>query len=134
MIAMPYFDDVVVLAKKTSYAEAVKRIEARTKDNPSASLVYSVKFPEQNMALFGIALNGKNGEQKFLPKIDMASPRHTPFLPYEVLVEEHRTVMLHGKYRIALSFPDLTMGTFMKIMSTPDDIADDMRKLVESSK
>ncbi len=134
MMAMPYFDDVVVLAKKTPYAEAVKRIEARTKDNPNASLVYAVKFPEQNMALFGIALNGKNGEQKFLPKIDMATPRHTPFLPYEILVQKDRTVMLHGKYRIALSFPDLTMGTFMKIMSTPDDIADDLRKLVETNK
>ena len=30
--------------------------------------------------------------------------------------------MLHGKFRIAQSFPDLTMGTFMKISGAPDGI------------
>jgi hypothetical protein len=39
--------------------------------------------------------------------------------------------MLHGRYRIALSFPDLTMGTFSKIMSTPGDIEDLLKQLVE---
>ena len=30
--------------------------------------------------------------------------------------------MLHGRFRIALSFPDLRMGTFANIMSTPGEI------------
>ena len=37
--------------------------------------------------------------------------------------------MLHGKYRIALNWPELTMGTFMKIMSTPGDIEDTLEGL-----
>jgi len=32
--------------------------------------------------------------------------------------------MLHGKYRIAIYWPEMTMGTFMKISSTPGDIED----------
>ena len=131
MMSMPHFDNVVKLAKKSTYAELVKRIEARVTDNPDAALVYAVKFEEQKMALFGIALTGEEGEKKFLPVIDFAQPRATPFLPYELLVLEDRAVMLHGKYRIALSFPDLSMGTFMKIVSTPGKIAATMRSLVE---
>jgi hypothetical protein len=38
--------------------------------------------------------------------------------------------MLHGRFRIALSFPDLTMGTFSKIMSTPGDIEEAMRQIL----
>jgi hypothetical protein len=49
-------------------------------------------------------------------------------------VLDDRVVSLHGKYRIALSFPDLGMGRFMKIMSTPGDIADAQRTLAEKTK
>ncbi len=129
MMAMPYFDDVVTL-QKGSYDDLTKRIEDRIADSDEAATVYAIKLDDKKMALFGIALTGKNGEAKFLPRIDFASPRATPFLPYELLVLEDRAVMLHGKYRIALSFPDLSMGTFMKIVSTPGDIADALRNLV----
>jgi hypothetical protein len=39
--------------------------------------------------------------------------------------------MLHGRYRIALSFPDLKMGTFTKIRSIPGDIEDLLKTIVE---
>jgi len=39
--------------------------------------------------------------------------------------------MLHAKYRIAISFPDLSMGQFMKIFSTPGDIEDIMKSLTK---
>jgi len=39
--------------------------------------------------------------------------------------------MLHGRFRIALSFPDLTMGTFTKIMSTPGEIEDLLSSLTK---
>ena len=54
---------------------------------------------------------------------DTAVRRHTAHLPYEVLVSGGRVTMLHGKFRIAQSYPDLTMGTFMKISGAPDGIA-----------
>jgi hypothetical protein len=128
MMAMPYFDDVVELDSGSSYDDAVARIESRAAaEDSTVEIVYSIKFPEQEMALYGTALTGENGETKFLPKIDFKDPRHIPFLPYEMLVLKDKVVSLHGKYRIALSFPDLSMGTFMKIGSTPGDIADALR-------
>jgi hypothetical protein len=35
--------------------------------------------------------------------------------------------MLHGKFRIALDFPDLTMGTFMKISGAPSAIEEKLK-------
>jgi hypothetical protein len=131
-MAMPYFDDVQVLDKGSSFDEAMARIESRAAATDSkARIVYSIVFPDQEMALYGTALVGENGESKFLPVIDINEPRHVPFLPYEMLVLKDRVVSLHGKYRIALSFPDLSMGTFMKIRSTPGDVADALGSLAE---
>jgi len=66
-----------------------------------------------------------------MPIIDIDNPKHTAFLPYEILVMNGEVHMLHGRYRIALSFPDLTMGTFTKIMSTPGDIENAFIQLVQ---
>ena len=132
MMAMPFFDDVVELNSDTPYDDSIECIESRTAaEDSEVEIVYSLKFPERKMALYGVALTGAKGEVKFLPKIDFKEPRHVPFLPYEILVLEDKVVMLHGKYRIALSFPDLSMGTFMKISSTPGDIADALRVIAE---
>ena len=57
-----------------------------------------------------------------MPIIDIAQQKHVTFLPYELLVVGKEVRMLHGRSRIALSLPDLTMGTFTKIMSTPGEI------------
>ena len=54
-----------------------------------------------------------------MPIIDIAQQKHVTFLPYELLVVRKEVRMLHGRFRIALSFPELGMGTFTKIMSTP---------------
>lgn len=61
-----------------------------------------------------------------MPKIDIGSPKHTGFLPYELLIVGNKAYMLHGRFRIALSFPDLTMSQFMKIVSTPGYIEEKM--------
>jgi hypothetical protein len=81
-----------------------------------------VEISGANIKLYGIGLSGADGESSFLPKIDKSSPKHTAFLPYEMLVYKGNVYMLHGRFRIALAFPDLSMGTFMKIVSTPGDI------------
>jgi hypothetical protein len=39
-----------------------------------------------------------------------------------MVVTGGKVYMLHGKFRIALDFPDLTMGTFMKISGAPSAI------------
>ena len=132
MFGMPYFDDTKELGEFASHEAAVAHIDAALKaGKPGVKLVYKYKVPGTKLTLYGLALSGEKGEENFMPKIDIASPKHTAFLPYEMLVKGNEVHMLHGRFRIALSFPDLTMGTFTKIMSTPGDIQDLLKQLVE---
>jgi hypothetical protein len=66
--------------------------------------------------------------------IDIGELKHTPHLPYEVVVSGGTVYMLHGKFRIALDFPDLTMSTFMKISGAPSAIEEKMEVLVKGNK
>ena len=132
MFGMPRFDDVVELNKFSSYSEAVSKIEANIQNGKeNVRLVYSIEIPYDKLKLYGFALEGEDGESSFLPKIDILNPKHTAFLPYEMLVVDGKVFMLHGRFRIALSFPDLTMGTFTKIMSTPGNISDLLKTVTE---
>jgi hypothetical protein len=132
MFGMPYFEETVKLAKFDSYAAALAKIETTLKKGlPNVKMVYKVAIPGKELTLYGFALSGADGESRFMPIIDIHNPKHTAFLPYEVLVMGNQVHMLHGRYRIALSFPDLTMGTFSKIMSTPGNIEDLLKQLVK---
>jgi len=127
-IMMPYFSDPIELNEFSSFEEGVKIIEknlAAKKGN--TKLVYKLEFPSEKVAVFGIGLEDKEeGEANFLPTIGEA---HVAALPYEIILQGKEVTMLHGKYRIALHWPELTMGTFMKIMSTPGDIEDTLEAL-----
>ncbi|MDA3843580.1 MAG: hypothetical protein PF588_04315 [Candidatus Kapabacteria bacterium] len=131
MFGMPYFHDVVEIKTFKSHKEAVATIEKNLKSNKNASKVYKVKISGKELTLFGIALTGKDGESDFLPTIDIDKPKPTGFLPYAILVKGKEVIMLHGRYRIAIAFPDLGMGTFTKIMSAPGNIEDTMTELTK---
>ena len=122
-IMMPYFTDPVYLGEFDSFKIGVLKIQNNLFSKKSQTkLVYKLIYPDKNIAVFGVGLESKEeGESHFLPKIGEA---HVAALPYEIILQGTEATMLHGKYRIALHWPDLTMGTFMKIMSTPGDIKD----------
>ncbi|HHS96133.1 MAG TPA: hypothetical protein ENJ45_06040 [Phaeodactylibacter sp.] len=125
MFGMPYFEDNIKLNSFGSYSAAVAKIDGNlSRGVKNLVKVYSIALPDKNLKLYGIGLRGSSGESAFLPTIDYGNPKHTTFLPYEMLVYNGDVYMLHGRYRIALSFPDLGMGTFMKIVSTPGNIED----------
>ncbi|MHB8834474.1 MAG: hypothetical protein ACYC9Y_02010 [Candidatus Methylomirabilia bacterium] len=124
MMLMPYFEDQVELGTFASHADAVAKLEAGLAASAEAKSIYRIDVPGTEQSLFGIAILAGAGADVTVMKItDTGAPRHTAHLPYEVLVAGGRVLMLHGKFRIAQSFPDLTMGTFMKISGAPDGIA-----------
>lgn len=129
---MPYFTDPVDLNEFASFEEGLKVIEANLKAKKGETLqVYKIIYSNEKVAVFGVGLKSKeDGESQFLPKIGMD---HAAAMPYEIILQGKEATMLHGKYRIALHWPDLTMGTFMKIMSTPGDIEDTLKGLCEIS-
>jgi len=127
---MPYFTDPVELKEFSSFEEGVKTIEknlAAKKGN--TKLVYKLKFASEKVAVFGVALMDKEtGEGYFIPII---GDDHIAAMPYEIILQGDTATMLHGRYRLALHWPELTMGTFMKIMSSPGDIEDTLEGLCE---
>ena len=56
---------------------------------------------------------------------------HLAALPYEIILSDNKATMLHGRFRIALHWPSLTMGTFTKIIGTPGDIETTMKSLTK---
>ena len=129
-VFMPYFSDPVTLNTYTSFDEGIKIIEANLAKNKNATkLIYKLVLADKNTAVFGVALLDKEkGEAIFLPKI---GEENIAAMPYEIILQGKTVTMLHGKYRLAVSWPELTMGTFMKIMSTPGDIEDMLKSITE---
>lgn len=127
---MPYFTDPVELKEFSSFEEGLKTIEknlATKKGN--TNLVYKLKFTSEKVAVYGVALLDKDkGEKFFLPIIDNS---HLAAMPYEIILQGKTATILHGRYRLAVHWPELAMGTFMKIMSTPGDIEDTLEGLCE---
>ena len=127
---MPYFTDPVELQEFSSFEEGLKTIERNLNSKKGGTkLVYKLTFSEEQVAVFGIGLmDDEKGEKQFLPIIGES---HLAALPYEIILQGKTATMLHGRYRIALHWPELTMGTFMKIRNTPGNIKDTFEGLCE---
>jgi len=120
MIFMPYFEDHIELASFESFDDAVQTIRASLNQGvANTKPVYEVVMGDQDMAVFGVAMMDKHkGEVWWYPKLIQ---RHTAAMPYELFVVGNKAYMLHGRYRIALAWPKLTMATFSNIMDAPPD-------------
>lgn len=128
-VMMPYFDDPAELETYASFEEGLNYIQTKIGNSNEVKLVYKQVFDKEQVAVFGLALTDlEEGEAHFLPIIGES---HLAAMPYEIILQGKEATMLHGKYRIALFWPELTMGTFMKIMSTPGDIEDALSKITE---
>jgi hypothetical protein len=129
MIFMPYFTDQVELASYSSHEDALKAVEeGLAAHKGGCSKIYRVDLPGKQESVFGVGISeGEGADQTIMPVIDIGDLKHTAHLPYEMVVSGGKVYMLHGKFRIALDFPDLTMGTFMKISGAPSAIEKKLR-------
>jgi hypothetical protein len=134
MFGMPYFDDQITLEKGASYSTLVKTVENNLSSRKNGTKkVYRIDIPGKEETVFGVAITkGAGADRTVMGNIDVASMKHSAHLPYEILVSGNKAYMLNGKFRIALSFPDLTMGQFMAISSAPDSTEDTMKSIVLS--
>lgn len=114
------------LAEHASYAEAVKTVRDNlAKKVNQTTKVYEIAIPDKKISVFGVAMNDDAmGDSKWLQTIQMEES--VAGLPYEVFVMNGEVHSLHGRFRIALAFPDVGMGQFMRISSLPKKIIDTM--------
>ena len=131
MFGMEYFTEPNTLASYGSYDEAVKAVEAGlAAGKQGVTKVYRVDVPGKQETLFGVAMRGE-GDNKvmddkyIMSEIDFKDIRSTAHLPYDILVSGNKVYALYARFRIAVSFPDLSMmgaHSFMNIMKAPEAI------------
>jgi hypothetical protein len=133
MVMMPYFDDHVKLASFSSQEEALSVIEKNLASKKGGSeKIFRVDIPGKDETIIGIGIkSGKGADKAVMGVTDFGELKHTAHLPYELVVSDGVVYMLHGKFRIALDFPDLTMVTFMKISLAPGGIENSLKELTE---
>lgn len=137
MMFMPYFTDKRVIARFSDHAAALHKVAVAFK-HPDSDMtpVWEVKISD-DQTLYGVQLHRGKWEgaiEQIMKKIDVGTPKSTAALPWELLVTGDKLVYLPGKFRIAVMFPDLPMGTFMQISNVPDDMdasAEELAKLAE---
>jgi len=132
MFGMEYFDEPSVLAGYGSFEEAAAAVESGlASGRGGATKVYRIDVPGKKEAVFGVALKGETEDERYrddkfiMSEIDFKDIRSTAHLPYEILVSGGKVYALYARFRIAISFPDLSMmgkNSFMNIMKSPEAI------------
>ncbi len=137
-IFMPHFDDPLDLAEYGSHAEAVKAVQQRLEATTSGvGLVYRVDIPGKDQTLFGVSFDPAAGapedtEERYqMETVTQGDLKPTPYWPYELLVDAGRVEALNMKFRMAVHFPNLGMGTFMNLMSSPGAVKDALTAVAE---
>jgi hypothetical protein len=130
MPAMPTFDKPVELNTFRSFNEGLEVIRTNLDSGKGRTeKVFEQIISDKKVAIFGVGLYDQaKGESHFLPII---GEDNVAAMPYEIILIDKKAIMLHGRYRFALHWPELKMSTFTKIMSSPGDVEDFLKALTE---
>lgn len=122
------------LAKYGDFAEALKVVRNNlAKGVAKTSKIYEIVLPDRKLAVFGVAMNdGESSDGEWIKRIDMQE--NIAGLPYEIYIVDDEVGSPFGRFRIALAFPDVGMGQFMRISSLPGVINDTMSAVAGSEK
>ena len=109
MFGMPYYKEMDTVAKGDTAALVQK---AQAGGNVAFVLNLSA-----DRVLLGYKLSDKTSNF-----VSTVGTKNALVLPYTIIVEENKAKTLAGKYYIAVSYPQLKMGQFMKIATIPGAI------------
>lgn len=129
---MPYFDDRLELADYGNQQIALTKVEAALAGNNKAGVkkVYRIDLTGKEESVIGVSMAGPgnldcSGGKYIMSQIDFKKLKSTGHLPYEVVVSKGKVFALPAEFRIAISFPDLSMmgsNSFASIMCAPSAI------------
>ena len=117
MMAMPYYNDDIELSEGNN-----KELLQKYEDKIGNSHLFKINLGE------GKYLLGVNMGKDIEGFVNTIGTENALLLPYTILIENEVAKILHPKYYIALSYPLLSMGEFMKIRSVPGKIEDYLEK------
>ena len=140
---MEYFNEDNEFVKYGSHDEAVKAVEAGlAAGKQGVTKVYRVDVAGKKEVLFGVAMKGA-GDGKMMDdaylmsEIDFKDVKSAAHLPYDILVSDNKVFAQYARFRIAVSFPDLSMmgaNSFMNIMKSPEAIREALSLTVGGKK
>lgn len=118
MMSMPYYEDGIVVGE----GDMEELLTKLSKYKKGKNLVFDLKLSDKSY-LVGYALSKRT--TKFVKKI---GTENAQVLPYMILVEDGKATILNAKYYLAISYPLLSMGQFMKISTVPGAIEQELSK------
>lgn len=124
MFGMEGFEsDKNMLMEHLAFEDAVKTIQDNlARGVGKTSKVYEIIDADKKVAVFGVALNdAKEGEGWWVKTI---GTDNIAALPYEIYVVNNKASHLFARFRIALGWPEVGMGAFMRIVEAPGIIRD----------
>jgi len=119
MFGMEGFEsDKNVLMEHLAFEDAVKAVQDNlARGTAKTSKVYEIIMPDKQIAVFGVAMNDpKEGEGWW---VKTAGADNIAALPYEIYVVNNKAGHLFARFRIALGWPEVGMGSFMRIVEAP---------------
>jgi len=129
---MPYFDEPLELADYGNQQVALTKVEAMLSSNNKGGVkkVYRIDMAGKDETVIGVSMSGPgeldcSGDKYIMGKIDFKKLKSTGHLPYEIVISKGQVYALPAEFRIALSFPDLSMmgsNSFASIMCAPTAI------------
>ncbi len=129
MFGMEGFEsDKNVLMEHLAFEDAVKAIQDNlARGAAKTSKVYEIIMPDKKIAVFGVAMNDpKEGEGWW---VKTAGSDNLAALPYEIYVVNNKAGHLFARFRIALGWPAVGMGSFMRIVEAPGIIHDTLTEV-----
>lgn len=140
---MEYFNEDNTFVSYSSHEEAVKAVEAGlAAGRQGVTKVWRVDLPAKKEVLFGVAMKGSPDSKQMddtylMSEIDFKDVKSAAHLPYEILVADKTVFAQYARFRIAISFPDLSMmgaNSFMNIMKSPEAIREALALTVGGKK
>ena len=134
MFGMEGFEsDKNVLMEHLTFEDAVKSIQDNlARGVAKTSKVYEIIMPDKKIAVFGVAMNDpKEGEGWWAKTV---GTENIAALPYEIYVVGNKPGHLFARVRIALGWPAVGMGNFMRIVEAPGIIHDTLVEVAGGSR
>jgi hypothetical protein len=134
-MGMPRLKDVDMLGTFDSFREARDAIDHGISATSDVEQVYALDLDKKTRVI-GLAMKeGKGSDSTVLGVTDTGKgPKMGGnYGPYELFIRDGKVFTTKGRFRIAVAFPDLSMGTFMKIVSAPGAILENAKKTVTSA-
>jgi len=122
MIGMPYYHEFLEVGEG-KVDDLLGKLEAKAKSRIRFKL--NLSSGGKKRYLIGVSLPKKI--EKFNRTLGTMNKSH--LLPYMVLLEGGKAKIMHAKYFLAISFPKLSMGQFMKISDIPGEIEDNFEAI-----